>query len=556
MAKAWQLIVRARGETAGADAALKRLGKNAKATGAKLTSVGKTLTTHVTLPIVAAGVGMVKLATDAAETANKMQAVFGPATKGLNANLDVLAKRTGASRYAMREQAATIGALVKGLGLSNKATADMSLKTVALAKDLSSFHNIAEDDALEKLRAGLTGEAEPLKALGILIDEATVKQVAYANGIAKTGTELTQKQKLQARYLAIMQQAGKQGAVGDAARTANGLANRMKALKNSIIDTGTQMGTILLPYATKLVAWLQKLTAKFQGLSPRTQKIILVVAALAAAIGPLLVVIGTAVTAFGAISAAIGAVSLPVVAVVAGIVALGVGLVIAYKKSERFREVIHKGVIPAAKILWRILKISPLGITIRLLIRFAQSLARGGAALKAVKQAAHLAWTILRNSPLGIIWRLAIKLVSVLVRMAGGWGAVGRAINSALSWVEGMVNRIISAVGTLTSKLISAGDKIASITSAGGKANPLNWFASGGIVTGPQLVGVGEAGPEAIVPLGSGPQATRDRRRVMAQAGLAGGGGGNITVHQHFRGEPDMFAASRAARASFRGRFA
>jgi hypothetical protein len=71
-------------------------------------------------------------------------------------------------------------------------------------------------------------------------------------------------------------------------------------------------------------------------------------------------------------------------------------------------------------------------------------------------------------------------------------------------------------------------------------------YARGGVVDRPHVGLVGEAGREAIVPLGNTAQARLDRRRVMQQAGLGGG----VQIHQHFRGEPDPFIAARRAKMS------
>ena len=63
----------------------------------------------------------------------------------------------------------------------------MSIILVQLAADLGSFNNLPTADVLEKLRAGLTGESEPLKSLGININETMIKQEALNLGL-KVGT--------------------------------------------------------------------------------------------------------------------------------------------------------------------------------------------------------------------------------------------------------------------------------------------------------------------------------------------------------------------------------
>jgi chromosome segregation ATPase len=124
------------------------------------------------------------------------------------------------------------------------------------------------------------------------------------------------------------------------------------------------------------------------------------------------------------------------------------------------------------------------------------------------------------------------------------FGTLASSLQMVKGWADTVNRSLLNAA--------NAGSKVKAGSSGGG----VKAHARGGVFTQATLGVFGEAGPEAIVPLGTGPRATRDRQRVMAQAGLTGSGSGGIVVNQYFRGEPDMFAASRAVRASFRGRFA
>lgn len=200
---------------------------------------------------VGAGVKMISLAADAAEVDSKLQVVFGKNLPKVSKELNSFAKATGASRYALRQQAADMGALLKPMGLMPAQANKMSVSMVKLATDLSSFNNIPVDEALQKIRAGLVGEAEPLRSVGVLLSEAAVKQEAYRLGIAKSGAELTEQQKVQARYSLIMKQTAL--AHGDATRTAGSMANQLRALQNNVRDTATEIGAKLIPYALAAV---------------------------------------------------------------------------------------------------------------------------------------------------------------------------------------------------------------------------------------------------------------------------------------------------------------
>lgn len=198
-----------------------------------------------------AGRRMVDMASDAAEVQSKMEVVFGKTLPGLTKEIDKFSKATGTSRFEMREQVANMGALLRPMLGSQRAAGKMSLQFTKLATDLGSFNNIPAAEALEKIRAGLVGEAEPLRSLGVLLTEASTKEYAYANGIAKRGAELTEVQKVEARAGQIMAQTAL--AQGDATRTAGSMANQMKALRTNISDAATEIGMALIPHALKAV---------------------------------------------------------------------------------------------------------------------------------------------------------------------------------------------------------------------------------------------------------------------------------------------------------------
>lgn len=117
------------------------------------------------------------------------------------------------------------------------------------------------------------------------------------------------------------------------------------------------------------------------------------------------------------------------------------------------------------------------------------------------------------------------------------WKAIGATMLQGLK--DTVVGGAFSALtaftgglgGTLVKKVIGGaiGGSISSgaSTALGG----MTGFASGGVVTGPTNALIGEAGPEAVVPLGAHKSA--ERQAVMAQAGLSGGGIsiGNIVIN-------------------------
>ena len=114
---------------------------------------------------------------------------------------------------------------------------------------------------MQKLQSGISGEIMPLRSLGYALDEATLKQVAYNHGITESLTNMSQAQKSQIRYLAIMEQS--KNALGDMARTIESPANQLRIFSQRVDQLKRAIGNGLmpiisaaLPYVTALVRML------------------------------------------------------------------------------------------------------------------------------------------------------------------------------------------------------------------------------------------------------------------------------------------------------------
>lgn len=167
---------------------------------------------------------------------------------------DKVSSALGLNAVEIRKNTGVIYNMTSSMGLAEKQALTMSKGVTLLANDMASFYNLDTDEAFNKLRAGITGETEPLKALGILVDENTIKQVAYSAGIATTGSELTQQQKVLARYVAILKQTG--NAQGDLARTLDSPANLFRRLKTEVTNCATALGNIFMPVIQTVVPYL------------------------------------------------------------------------------------------------------------------------------------------------------------------------------------------------------------------------------------------------------------------------------------------------------------
>lgn len=137
--------------------------------------------------IAAAGFGLksVMMASDVSESQNKVNVVFGESAHIIDEFAADSAMALGMSRGEALEASGTYGNLLVAMGLNEEAAAGMSTEIVQLAADLGSFNNLPTADVLEKLRAGLVGEAEPLKALGVNLNQARIEAKALEMGLVE-----------------------------------------------------------------------------------------------------------------------------------------------------------------------------------------------------------------------------------------------------------------------------------------------------------------------------------------------------------------------------------
>lgn len=141
--------------------------------------------------------------------------------------------------------------LSTGFGVAADRAYIMSKNITQLGYDISSFFNIDVASAMQKLQSGLSGELEPLRRLGYDLSQARLSAIALSLGIDKAFTSMTQAEKAQLRYYAIMTQVTV--AQGDMARTLNAPSNQLRILKAQLEQAGRAIGNIFIPMLNKIL---------------------------------------------------------------------------------------------------------------------------------------------------------------------------------------------------------------------------------------------------------------------------------------------------------------
>lgn len=154
--------------------------------------------------------------------------------------------------------------LLTGFGDTAERAQLMSQNLMQLGYDLSSYANIPIEEAMLKLQSGISGELEPLRRLGYDLSQAKLQQTALNLGIKESVANMTQAEKAELRYYAIMTQVTT--AQGDMARTLEAPANQLRILQAQLTQAARAIGNIfipalnaILPYAIAVVQVIREI---------------------------------------------------------------------------------------------------------------------------------------------------------------------------------------------------------------------------------------------------------------------------------------------------------
>jgi uncharacterized membrane protein required for colicin V production len=260
----------------------------------------------------------IKAASDLGEQVNKNNVVFGKNAKEVDAWAGTLTDKFGLSKRAALEASGTYGNMLKPMGLIPGQVKQISTDFVGLAGDLASFNNADPTVTLDALRAGLTGETEPLRRFGVFLNEARIQAEAMRMGLVKTkvdteavGAAQDRAGMATAKYNQALKEHGANSmqaaqaklavqsaekslekamggtkvqldastkalaihsivmrdtkdAQGDFARTASSLPNTMRTLKADVENLAAGFGEMLLPSAVKAAGGLKSVLGFMQ----------------------------------------------------------------------------------------------------------------------------------------------------------------------------------------------------------------------------------------------------------------------------------------------------
>lgn len=208
-------------------------------------------------------------ASDLDESFNAINKSYGAFADEVTALGDGVASRLGLSQVDFNAAAVRFSAFAEGIAGESGSVAGVVDTLTTRAADFASVFNIDVSEALAVFQSGLSGEAEPLKRFGINLLDSEVKAYAYANGIAAVGSQLTEQEKVQARYGLLLESTSK--TAGDFADTSDGLANSQRILSATMEDLRAKVGAGLAPAVATVTAALVPLA---EAIFPKIAEII------------------------------------------------------------------------------------------------------------------------------------------------------------------------------------------------------------------------------------------------------------------------------------------
>ena len=197
--------------------------------------------------------GWIKLSSDYTETMNLFTVSMGKYAKSAYDYAQSISEAMGIDPAEWMKHQGVFMTLTKGFGVVGERASKMSEQLTQLGYDLSSFFNITVEDAMTKLESGIAGELEPLRRLGYDLSQAKLEATALSLGIDKAVSSMTQAEKAELRYYAIMTQVT--DAHQDMSRTLDAPANQLRVLSAQVTLLGRTLGNFFIPLLNEVLPY-------------------------------------------------------------------------------------------------------------------------------------------------------------------------------------------------------------------------------------------------------------------------------------------------------------
>lgn len=219
------------------------------------------------------------------QSVGAIEAVFGSATKSIDAWAKASAKSMGLSEAASREALSLIGAQLKNFGFSIDQAADKGMELVELGADLAATFGGTTTEAVQALTAALRGEMDPIERYGVSLNDARLKAKALELGLYDGKGALDANAKAQASLAVIMEQTA--SASGQFARELDTVAGKQAVATAEAENSAASLGQALAPVYERLVDAVGMLARGFESAGAPIQIVTVALLGMVALAGPI-----------------------------------------------------------------------------------------------------------------------------------------------------------------------------------------------------------------------------------------------------------------------------
>lgn len=192
------------------------------------------------------------------QTMNQFRIVMGSSTQEAEKFISKAEDILGLDPQKLQTSLATFKSLAETFGISSENAYKMSQNLTQLAADMSTFKGISFDQSLQKIKSGFVGEIEPMRAVGVALDKATLQETAYKLGIDRRIDSMTRAQKTELLYYQMM--TATEQMQGNMAKNLLTPATAIRQIQTEFAKLGRAIGSIFIPMLMKVLPYIRAIT--------------------------------------------------------------------------------------------------------------------------------------------------------------------------------------------------------------------------------------------------------------------------------------------------------
>lgn len=196
-------------------------------------------------------------ASDYVETVNLFQVSMGRFYDEAFDYANLVNEKLGIDPTQWMKAQGVFMSMANGFGLADEQAYQLSKSLTELSYDLSSLYNEDVSQSIIRLQSALAGEIEPVRRLGLAISEASLQEFALAHNINESVRSMSEQEKALLRSMALIEGAGRVGAIYDLARTLESPGNSIRMLQQQFAQLKTSIGTVLIPALVQIIPYVQ-----------------------------------------------------------------------------------------------------------------------------------------------------------------------------------------------------------------------------------------------------------------------------------------------------------